>query len=59
MTKQEMDIKKRVLLALYENSVHAILKDKKALELPDYILQDLKKLRNKTEEIRQMEKLGD
>ena len=57
MTKMEMDIKKKVLLRDYENTVHAMLQNKKVLELPDFMVEDLKKLRDATEEIQRLEKL--
>ena len=58
MTKIEMDIKKKVLLTDYESTVYAMLQNKKVLGLPDYMVEDLKKLRDQTLEIREMEKLG-
>jgi len=56
MTRAEIEIKKRVLLTEYESTVYAMLGNKKVLGLPDYMVEDLKELRDKTEELRELEK---
>lgn len=56
MKRAEIEVEKRVLLAGYESTVHAMLENNKVLGLPDYMVEDLKKLRNQTEKIRKMEK---
>ena len=58
MKLDKMNINKEMLLTDYESTVYAMLQNKEALGLPNYMVEDLKKLREKTEEIREMEKLG-
>ena len=57
MTKTKMAISKEALLMDYESTVYAMIRNKEALGLPDFMVEDLRKLREKTEEIREMEKL--
>jgi len=58
MTRAEIEVEKRVLLVGYESTVYAMLQNSKVLGLPDYMIEDLEKLRKQTEEIRKIEKLG-